>query len=468
MKRLGMKRRALLIVAGAVLLLAAGGAAALYLTSRRDVTTTSSAAYEAYKDGIANENRFYFKEARVSYARALELDPNFAMAMLGLARQATDDEQRLAFVRRATREESRLTERERLSVEMELAFASRDYPHGVEIARNLRAKYPNDFRSASILAREEIRLGKTDKAIRLFEDLLAADPNSAEAYNQIGYFYAYQGDYDKAMEYLKKYQFIAVDNANPFDSLGEVQAYSGHYNEAIENLNRALAIKPDFVESRGHLGVAYEGLGDKARAMAEYQKGAEQSDNVDMKRGYLIAAFRVACLSQDAENARRLAAAVRALPKSKYSDLDIAYADAGVALVEKRPLDAERRVESVKPLLDKLIASEKLPEGWKPHFPAYNMLMALAKEQRGKSDEAVAYWQKNANPPNPIGKFEDRRMIYEARAHVALALAKKGDLDAAEKLIAENRKWNPSWAPTRDLEASVAELRREKVLAAAK
>jgi len=59
-------------------------------------------------------------------------------------------------------------------------------------------------------------------------------------------------------------------------------------------------------------------------------------------------------------------------------------------------------------------------------------------------------------------------MIYEARAHVAAALARQGNLDAADKLIAENRKWNPSWAPTRELEAAVAELRREKVLAAAK
>jgi tetratricopeptide (TPR) repeat protein len=468
MKGLAMKRRALLILAGAVLLLAAGGATALLLNSRRDVTTTSSAAYEAYKEGIANENRFYNKEARVAYARALELDPNFAMAMLGLARQSKDDEQRLALLRRAAREEGRLTERERLSVEMELAFASRSYARGIEIARDLRAKYPNDFRSASVLAHEEIRLGHTDKAIRLFEDLLAVDPNSAEAYNQIGYFYGYSGDYDKAMEYLKKYQFIAVDSANPFDSLGEVQAYSGHYNEAIENLNRALAIKPDFVESHGHLGVAYEGLGDRARAIAEYEKAAQQSDVPDMKRGLMMSAFRVAAMAHDLETSRRLAAAVRALPKTKYSELDLGALDAAMALLENRPAETEKRIAELKPVLDKIIAGEKLPEGWKPHFPGFNMLLARAKEQEGKPEEALAYWQKNANPPNPFNKFEDRRMIYEARAHVAVALARKGDLDAAEKLIAENRKWNPSWAPTRDLESTVAELRREKVLAAAK
>src|SRR3954451_6833281 len=157
MKGLAMKRRAFLIVAAAVLLLAAGGAAALFLTNRRDVTTTSSAAYDAYREGLDNEKRFYFKEARVAFARALELDPNFAMAMLGLSHQAKDEDQRLALLKRAAREDSRLTDRERLSIEMELAFASKSYAQGLEIARNVHAKYPNDFRSASILAHEEIR-----------------------------------------------------------------------------------------------------------------------------------------------------------------------------------------------------------------------------------------------------------------------------------------------------------------------
>ena len=104
MKGLAMRRRAVWIVAGAMLLLVAGGATALFLSSRRDVTTTSSAAYDAYREGVANENRFYFKEARVAFARALALDPNFAMAMLGLSRQSTDESQRLAFIKRDSRE----------------------------------------------------------------------------------------------------------------------------------------------------------------------------------------------------------------------------------------------------------------------------------------------------------------------------------------------------------------------------
>ncbi|HWX24262.1 MAG TPA: tetratricopeptide repeat protein, partial [Vicinamibacteria bacterium] len=257
-----MRSRWTLWVAGSVLLLAAAVAAALLLNNRREVTTSSSAAYEAYREAVANENRYYFKEARVGFARALELDPAFPMAMLGLARQSGDFEQAKTLIRRAAREEGRLTERERLHVEMMVAYSERRNDDALKVARQLHAKYPNDQRSAMVLCRDEIQRGNSAEAIRIYQELLDNDPNNAEAYNQLGYHYGYRGDYERAMENLRKYQFIAPDTANPFDSLGENQAYAGHYTEAIENLNRALAVKADFSPAYEHLGVVYEGLGD--------------------------------------------------------------------------------------------------------------------------------------------------------------------------------------------------------------
>jgi tetratricopeptide (TPR) repeat protein len=463
-----MKSRWLLGVLAAVLLLGAGVAAALFLTQRRDVTTSSAEAYEAYKEAVANEGRFYFKEARVGYAKALELDPQFAMAMLGLARQAKDDDQRETLIRRAAREAGRLSERERLHVEMQMAFAERRVDDGRRIATELHQKYPADVRSATTLAHFELAKGNNDKAIRIFEELLAVDPNNAEAYNQVGYYYGYRGEYEKAMEYLQKYKFIAQDNANPFDSLGEVQAYSGRYNEAIENFNHALAIKPDFVASIGHLAVVYEGLGEYAKAADQYLKAAEMSDTTRMQREFLMRSMRTNFYAKDAERLARTHARVMALPKEKYSEVTNEYCDIALDLAQRRPAQAERRLRALLPKLDEIIRIERPPAEYKPHFPEWHTLMALALEEQGKTDEAFAEWQKNANPPNPFKDFEDRRSIYEARARVAEILARRGELDKAEKLIAENRKWNPNWAPTRESEVAVAELRRAKVLAASK
>jgi len=463
------KRHWLLVAAGGVLLLAAGVSAALFMSHRRDVTTTSEAAYDAYREGVANENRFYFKEARLAFARALELDPTFAMAMVGLSRQAKDDDQRNALLKRAAREKGRLTERERLHVEMALAYAEKRREDALRIASEIHQKFPNDTRSAQMLAGNELFKGNSDRGIKIFEELLSVDPNNAEAYNQIGYYFGYRGDYEKSMENLKRYQFIAADNANPFDSLGEVQAYSGHYNEAIENLNRALAIKPDFVESVAHLAVCQEGLGNYAKAVELYEKAATMTDFEDMRRGYLARAMRSAYYARDSKEVVRLAEKAKAIKATnKYAELDAAHIEAVEKLVEGSPAEALKILESLGPRRDALLAKEALPSGYKPHFPGTNMLTALSLEALGKDAEALEYWKKNANPPSPYENFEQRRAIYEARARVALALARQGQLDEAEKLIAENRKWNANWAPTRQAETAVAELRREKVLAAAK
>jgi Flp pilus assembly protein TadD len=196
-------------VAGIVLLLAAAaGVAAVYTRSNRDVTTSSEEAYQAWREAVANERRFYFKEARVGFARALQLDPQFAMAMIGLARNS-EKEQGIALTNRANRERGRLTDHERMHIDLMLAMNEHDDKKWASIARAIHEKYPSDIRAATVCAKLEIVAGQTDKALQIFGEVLAQEPNSADAYNQIGYYYAWRGEYDKGIENIKKYQFMA-------------------------------------------------------------------------------------------------------------------------------------------------------------------------------------------------------------------------------------------------------------------
>jgi tetratricopeptide (TPR) repeat protein len=474
MKGLGMKMRRILWVLGIVLVAGAGVAAAHFLTSRRDVTTSSQAAYEAFQQATLDRARFYYKEARVGYAKALELDPNFAMAMLALA-DMSDRDQATTLIRRAERERDRLTARERYHVDIAAASADGKPEKVFQLARELHAKYPADPVGVSQLVREALLRGDRDEAIRRYQELLAIDPNYSEAYNQIGYYYGFRGDYERAVENLEKYRFISRDNANPFDSLGENQAYSGHYNEAIENLNRALAIKADFSPAYQHLGVAYEGMGAYAKAVQMYEKAATLGDVENEKRGMVTMALRAALNGGDRPKALELLDEIGKFPpdpKNEFPHIGQEFMAAVRDLVENRPADAERRLNAIQPQMEAAWASYqkagKVTPGFKPHFPDWNYAMAIALEKQGRTDEALAFWEKNANPPNPFIDFNERRWIQEARAKVAEIVARKGDLDRAEKLIAENRKWNPSWAPSRPSEEAVAELRRAKVLAASK
>jgi tetratricopeptide (TPR) repeat protein len=268
------------------------------------------------------------------------------------------------------------------------------------------------------------------------------------------------------MENLKKYQFMAPDQANPYDSLGEIQAFSGHYDEAIKNLNRALALKPDFFESYGHLGVAYEGMGDYPKAIENYLRGALECV-IDGRRGdFLGQALRVAFRSGDKAAFKQVVQKIAELPRDKSYELTAAYAAAATSLLDGQPAEAERRLKELRPKLDAAFLQDMKGSPYKPYFPRWNTLMALAKIQQGKTDEAIALNEEIVNPPIPWGSFEGRRYVYEGRARLAELLARKGDLDRAEKLLAENHRWNPNWAPTKPAEEVVSQLRREKVLAA--
>lgn len=463
-----MRVRRIVAAVGVALLLVAAGAAALFYANHRDVTTSSAQAARAYREALDNERCFYIKEARLGYARALELDPAFAEAMLGLSRVISDDDQAGALVRRAVREKGRLSERERLHVEMQLAEVEGRRDEALKIAAQIHAKYPNDLRAARSVAGAEMAKGNSEGAVKIFTDLLVVEPNNPDAYNFLGYYYGYRGETERALEYLKKYQFMLPSSANPYDSLGEVLANAGRYDEAIANLNQALRIKPDFFESFRHLGLAYEGKGEPAKAIEAYRRAAQLADSDGKRTDMLTSALRAAMLFKDRAAAEDAAAALARVPKGPYTEIGKEVTLIALDLAAGRPVEAERRLTEVKPRWEALAAKEPFPPGWKRDLPAWNMLMASARTAQGKDGEALPLLETLANPPNPWRDFEGRRWVYEGRAKLAALLARRGDLDRAEKLLEENRKWNPSWAPTREQELAVAQLRREKVLAATK
>jgi tetratricopeptide (TPR) repeat protein len=460
------KRRAVSLF-GLLLILAAGVAAALLLTNRRDVTTSSDEAYRVYREATENERRFYFKEARVGFARALELDPDFAMAMLGMARMS-EKEQALSLVRRAKKLKGKLSDREQRHIDLQEAILEKGPEDRQKVAHEILKRYPDDFRATTMIAMYEMTKGRAEEAVRVFSRLLEVDPNSADAYNMIGYHYGYRGDYEKALENLRKYQFMAPDQANPHDSIGEIQAYSGHYDEAIANLNHALQIKPDFFAAYEHLGVAYEGKGDYAKAFQSYLKGSE----VIPKEGqgeYLYHALRAAYRAGDAAAARSLLPKFDQVPKDEHTEVARPLVLAIYDLLEGKPEEAEKRLAELKPhAAAHFREMNKNRPDYKYYWADWNWIMVRAKLAQGKDGEAVPLLQEMIAPPNGWQRFEGRLMVYEARAQLAAILAKRGELDRAEKLLEENRKWNPTWAPTRPAEQTVAQLRRAKVLASAK
>jgi tetratricopeptide (TPR) repeat protein len=260
--------------------LAVAGAVAFRMRASRDVTTSSERAYRAYREGVENDLKMYEREAMSSYAEALRYDPHFVMATLRLAdkMRSRDPERAASLLASAARYRDDLTEREKLMLRIwEERWGKRDLKVLEALFDEYVRRFPKDPEGYKMRAGFLANAGRMPEALAEYERLIAVNPNYAEAYNTLGYYWARNGDNAKAEDYLKRYRYLASDQANPYDSLGEFYAFTGRYDEAEETLRKALSIKDDFYAAWGHLGTVEAGRGNPVKAAEYFRKASDNA-----------------------------------------------------------------------------------------------------------------------------------------------------------------------------------------------
>jgi tetratricopeptide (TPR) repeat protein len=263
----------------AAVVVIAAGVTLVALPIGQEWTTSSPEALAELEAAMDSQMKLYSEDAERSLNRALELDPDFVIAILFSLRYVPHDDQETREARWAKVEEANtalLTPRERLFVERSRAYHEERPEDVVGLLDEYVARYPNDPYILNLKAAQAWELGRLEEAERLYQRLAEISPNWVIAYNMLGYTNMGRGRFAEAEEYFKSYRFIAPDQANPYDSLGELFITVGRYDEAQETLERALEIKPDFWASYAHL-VLVMGLNgdpDGARGIVERAKEA--------------------------------------------------------------------------------------------------------------------------------------------------------------------------------------------------
>lgn len=98
------------------------------------------------------------------------------------------------------------------------------------------------------------KIGKFDILERDLRRLIELKPDSAHAYNALGYSLAERGDrLPEALKLIKKAVALSPDDAYIMDSLGWVYYRMGNIQEGLNYLNLAFAARPD-PEIAAHLG----------------------------------------------------------------------------------------------------------------------------------------------------------------------------------------------------------------------
>ena len=264
-------------------------------SSLADVTTSSMEAYRYYLEGKENFRKLYYDNARIAFEKAVELDPDFAMAYYYLAASHVNlqnIEAEDTALKRAKALSPKATEKERLRIEGYYASAiEKDSEKWHRILRQRAEKFPKEKGIFFTLGFYYTNRGAIDEAIKEYNKALELDPNFGMVHNHLGYLYLDMGNFTKAVEHFKKYVAVNPGEPNPLDSLAEAYFWQGRLDEATASYKDALEIKPEFDSSNFAIGYIHLLKEEYEEALKWFDKFIAVTPPGIRREGYLFKGF---------------------------------------------------------------------------------------------------------------------------------------------------------------------------------
>ena len=254
-----------------------------YNTRLEEATTTSLEALQAYSLGFKAEGAGDLSKAFAFYERAAQIDPNFAMAYIGMAGTG-DPVQTLESSRKAFALRDRVSALEKLIIEEEYAFnASGDIPKGLQICELGERTYPRTSTFHEDRAQGLAFLGEYQSGLAESLEALRLAPHHGVIYRGIAHTYLYLNQADKAEATAKEARGKSLEG-NLTDVLYGVAFYrqdtaemahlAARVNDVAPQQGLMLAIEADTAAYYGRLREGRE-LSRRAADLAEQAREKE-------------------------------------------------------------------------------------------------------------------------------------------------------------------------------------------------
>lgn len=153
-------------------------------------------------------------------------------------------------------------------------FTTRQYNKGISHLEKLLKKCESNWDFCAVelfLARCYHRIGATNKAIELYEDMIRRDPLRATAWSNLGYIYIDLGDSKKALDCLSKAVQADPENPHAFVNMSVALINVGGYDYALPYALKALELKTNMVEASNAATICYIAMGDSENAERYYK-----------------------------------------------------------------------------------------------------------------------------------------------------------------------------------------------------
>jgi tetratricopeptide (TPR) repeat protein len=223
-----------------------------------------------FEAAMQNFEQYRLNETLQFLRAATKTDPKFAQAFIMIAKISKDPAEQAEARQQAKQLASGASSGERLLIRW-LAGAQEDnYLPAIAAMNDLLGKYPHDARLA-FLAGDWLTLQERyHHAALVLEHALSIQPDYPAVLNDLGYTYAFDGDFEKAFAAMDRYIALVPNEPNPHDSYGEILRMDGKFEAALEQYRASVRMDPNF---GSELGVA-----DTLALMGKEQDAREEYD----------------------------------------------------------------------------------------------------------------------------------------------------------------------------------------------
>jgi serine/threonine protein kinase/tetratricopeptide (TPR) repeat protein len=181
-----------------------------------EATTSSLEALKAYAAADATRNAGGEAESIPGFQRALELDPNFAMAhgrMSAIYTNLGEDDQSLEEAKKAFNLRDRVSEHERFYIDDHFYSAIGDIEKNKEVLELATRAYPNDSSAFGNLALEyNLFYGEYDKAIPIGGECIRLEPDAPFGYFHTAVPYLATNRFEEARSLVQRAVQNKADN----------------------------------------------------------------------------------------------------------------------------------------------------------------------------------------------------------------------------------------------------------------
>lgn len=300
-------------------------------------------------------------------------------------------------------------------------------------------------------ARRQHQSGNFDEAVRLYRELLAAEPGYAQVWYLLGAACQALGQLDEARASLRQATSLAPRHAEAHNHLGVVLAQQGIMDEAVASFHRALEIKPQNTESLNNLGLALLKQDKASEAIATFQQALAIAPDDTKARHNLHRALREQGNYEELLASQRQAVGQQPGSGQAHNDLGLTLYEQGkwdeAAAAFQQALDVKHDfaeahnnlglVRAAQGRHDEAIAAYRRAIAFKPLFAEAHNNLGIALRQQGQVEAAVASCREAARL---------RPELPEARNNLGSALEELGRYDEAIESLREALRLRPDFA----------------------